>query len=318
MLLLFSANVLVPILVLGCIGVFFALVLFWVAQKFKVEENPLIDEIADLLPGANCGGCGKAGCRAMAECMANQGNLDGLHCSAASDEVHAQIAELLGCSVEATEPMVAVVRCATCFNGNQRKNHFEGLRDCSFAHSLYAGETQCTFGCLGLGSCAAACQFGALTMDPETGAPKVDSDKCVACGACVTACPRKVIELRKKGPKDRRMYVMCVNKEKGANARKTCAQACIGCGLCAKTCPFGAITVTDNVAYIDFNLCRLCRKCESVCPTGAIQAVNFPPKPATPKAEKTADAAPKADAPKAEPAQTATPEKTEAASQKQE
>ena len=98
------------------------------------------------------------------------------------------------------------------------------------------------------------------------------------------ACPRNIIELRKKGPKGRRVYVSCVNKDKGAVSMKACKVSCIGCGKCEKECAFGAITVEGNCSYIDFTKCRLCRKCEKVCPTHAIVAVNFPapkPKPET-------------------------------------
>lgn len=275
-----SNSILLAVLVLGVTGALFAVVLYFVAQKFKVEENPLIDEVAEALPGANCGGCGKAGCRAMAEAFVAQGNMDGLKCPAGGDAVAKRVAEILGCAVEAGEPQVAVVRCATCHNADQVKNHFDGLHDCAFASSLYVGETGCAFGCLGLGNCADACQFGALTMDPVSHVPVVDDDKCTGCGACVKACPRSVIELRNKGPKNRRVYVNCVNKEKGAQARKTCSNACIGCGKCERVCPFGAAHVEGSLAYIDFNVCKLCRKCEAECPTGAITAVNFPPRPA--------------------------------------
>ena len=296
--------ILTAVLVLGLIGIIFAIVLYFVAQKFKVLEDPLIDEIAEALPGANCGGCGKAGCRAMAEAFVKQGNMEGLSCPAGGEEVAKKVAALLGCTPEVSDPMVAVVRCnGSCANAVS-KNNYDGLADCSFANSVYAGESGCAFGCLGLGNCTKACQFGALSMDPKTGLPVVDDDKCTACGACVKACPRGIIELRKKGVKNRRVYVACRNKEKGAAARKSCSAACIGCGKCEKTCPFGAIKVENNVAYIDFNLCRLCRKCVAECPTGAIHAVNFPPLP--PKKEAPADGAPapvKAPAPQTAPAQ---------------
>ena len=294
--------ILTAVLVLGIIGAIFAIVLYFVAQKFKVVEDPLIDEIAEVLPGANCGGCGKAGCRAMAEAFVKQGNMDGLKCPAGGESVAQKVAELLGCTPEVTEPQVAVVRCnGSCANA-PAKNKYDGLHDCTFANSVYAGESGCVFGCLGLGSCVNACQFDALSIDPETGLPKVDEEKCTACGACTKACPRGIIELRNKGLKNRRVYVACRNKEKGAVARKACTAACIGCGKCEKTCPFGAVKVENNLAYIDFNLCKMCRKCVVECPTGAIHAVNFPPLP--PKKE-AAPAAPAAPAPEAKPAPAA-------------
>ncbi len=280
--------ILTAVLTLGIIGAIFAILLYFVAQKFKVEEDPLIDEVAEVLPGANCGGCGKSGCRAMAEAFVKQGNMDGLYCPVGGEEVATKVAGILGVEAVATEPKVAVVRCnGTCANA-PAKNNYDGLKDCAFANTVYAGESGCMFGCLGLGNCANACQFGALSIDSQTGLPVVDQDKCTACGACVKACPRHIIELRKKGLKDRRVFVACRNQEKGGIARKACSAACIGCGKCAKTCPFGAITVENNLAYIDFNICKLCRKCVAECPTGAIHAVNFPPLPPKAAAEKSA------------------------------
>ena len=130
--------------------------------------------------------------------------------------------------------------------------------------------------CLGCGDCIDACPFDAIHMNPDTNLPEVDEQKCTACGSCVKACPRTIIELRKKGVKGRRVFVSCVNKDKGAVAIKSCKAACIGCGKCAKACQFDAITLGNNVSYIDANKCRLCRKCVEACPTKAIHAVNFP------------------------------------------
>jgi ferredoxin len=138
-------------------------------------------------------------------------------------------------------------------------------------------------------------------MNPATGLPEVDDEKCTSCGKCVKACPRNIIELRKKGPKSRRIVVMCVNKDKGAVARKACSNACIGCSKCQKVCEFDAITIENNLAYIDYTKCRLCRKCEDQCPTGAIHAVNFPPR--KPKAEAPAAPVQKVQAAPKEPVQ---------------
>ena len=284
-----TQQILIAVIALGAIGAFFAVVLYFVAQKFKVVEDPLIDEVAEVLPGANCGGCGKAGCRAFAEACVAQHSLEGLRCAPGGDAVAAKIAELLGCAVEQGEPQVAVVRCHPANCGENRRSNYDGLRSCAFAATVYTGENGCPFGCLGCGDCVAACQFDAIHMDAETGTPVVDEDKCTACGACAKACPRRVIELRNKGNKGRRVFVRCINKEKGAVAMKTCKNACIGCGKCAKVCPFEAITVTDNLAYIDFTKCKACRKCVTECPVHAITDVNFPAPAKKPEAPKPAE-----------------------------
>ena len=297
-----TQQILIAVIVLGVIGAFFAVVLYFVAQKFKVVEDPLIDEVAEVLPGANCGGCGKAGCRAFAEACVAQHSLEGLRCAPGGDAVAAKIAELLGCAVEQGEPQVAVVRCHPANCGENRRSNYDGLRSCAFAATVYTGENGCPFGCLGCGDCVAACQFDAIHMDAETGTPVVDEDKCTACGACAKACPRRVIELRNKGNKGRRVYVRCINKEKGAVAMKTCKNACIGCGKCAKVCPFEAITVTDNVAYIDFTKCKACRKCVTECPVHAITDVNFPAPAKKPEPKPEAPKPAEAPAPQATPA----------------
>ena len=118
-------------------------------------------------------------------------------------------------------------------------------------------------------------------MNPETGIPEVDESKCTACGACVKACPKSIIEIRPVGKKSRRIYVQCVNKDKGAIARKACTVACIGCGKCVKVCAFEAITLENNLAYIDYNKCKSCRKCEEACPQGSIIALNASSAPST-------------------------------------
>ena len=282
--------ILIAVIVLGAIGLIAALVLFVCSKKFAVHEDPRIAQVSELLPGANCGGCGFPGCAGMADALvkgADKGSLDGLNCPVGGSATMGQVADLLGMAIANGEPKVAVVRCNGSCEHRPRIVEYGGLRSCAAMNACGAGETACGFGCLGCGDCVAACQFGAITMNPETGLPEVDEERCTACGACVKACPRNIIELRKKGPKGRRVYVSCVNRDKGPVAMKACQVSCIGCGKCEKECNFAAITVEGNLAYIDPEKCRLCRKCEKVCPKHAIVAVNFPaPKPVEPKKEE--------------------------------
>ena len=296
--------ILIAVIVLGGIALVSAVVLYVCSKKFAVHEDPRLAQVSALLPGANCGGCGYPGCSGMAAALvkgADAGSLDGLYCPVGGASVMGQVADLLGMAVANTEPKVAVVRCNGTCELRPRIAGYDGLRTCTAMHSCGAGETACGYGCLGCGDCVKACAFGAITINPETGLPEVDEEKCTGCGACAKACPRHIIELRKKGVKGRRVYVRCVNKDKGAAAMKACKAACIGCGKCEKECQFGAITIENNVSYIDADKCRLCRKCVEACPTHAIIAVNFPaPRPkAVADTQETADVKPKQEEVKA-------------------
>ena len=288
--------IIIAISALGGLGLVAAIILYFIANKFKVFEDPKIDLVEDALPSANCGGCGFPGCRAYAEATVKSakenGNLEGLNCPVGGNDVAQQVGSILGLEVEAKEPLIAVIRCNGSSTNSPGKVNYEGATSCAFAHALYSGEGGCQYGCLGLGDCVDACDFDAIHMNPETGLPVVN-DKCTACGACVIACPRDIIELRKRGPKEKRIFVSCINKEKGAPAKKNCAVACIGCGKCDKVCNFDAITITSFLAYIDFSKCTLCRKCVEVCPTNAIHEINF--KPRKPRPEKPKIEAPASD-----------------------
>lgn len=291
--------ILIAVISLGAIGLVAAVILYAASKKFAVYEDPRIAKVSEVLPQANCGGCGYPGCSGFAAACVKAGSLEGKLCPVGGQPTMEKVAAILGLEAAASEPKVAVVRCnGTCAN-RPKLTKYDGVRSCVVANSTYGGESGCTFGCLGCGDCVSACTFGAIKMNPETGLPEVDESKCTACGACAKACPRSIIEIRPKGKNNRRVYVQCVNKDKGAVARKACTAACIGCGKCVKVCPFEAITLENNLAYIDPAKCKSCRKCEMECPQNAIIAVNFPPrkaKPAEETAPKAEAAAPKAEA----------------------
>lgn len=277
--------VLITIVTLAGLGAIAAVILFLASKKFQVFEDPRIDEVEEALPAANCGGCGFPGCRAFAEALVKADDISSMNCPVGGADTMTAVAGILGKEAGDAKPQVAVLRCNGSCEHRPRLNNYQGAMSCAVAAALYGGETGCSYGCLGCGDCVAACKFDAMYMDEETGLPVIIEENCVACGACVEACPKDIIELRNIGPKSRRIFVSCVNKDKGAVAKKSCEVACIGCGKCEKECKFDAITIKDNLAYIDYDKCKLCRKCAPVCPTNSIHELNFPPR--KPKVEKT-------------------------------
>lgn len=284
------------IIVLLALGLISAVLLYFVSKKFEVHEDPRIGEVNEVLPQANCGGCGFPGCAAFASACVGSDNLEGLFCPVGGSPVMEKVSGILGMATTTAEPLIAVVRCNGTCEARPRTNVYDGAANCRIAAALYKGDTDCSFGCLGHGDCVVACGFDAIHMNKETLLPEVVEDKCVACGACVKACPKTIIELRKKGPKGRRIFVSCVNQDKGGVAMKACKNACIGCSKCFKECKFEAITMANNLSYIDHTKCRLCRKCVSVCPTNAIHELGFPPRKepaATPEASVAKPSAPK-------------------------
>ncbi len=281
------------IVTVSAIAVLAAIILFFVAKKFYVYEDPRIDEVEDALPAANCGGCGFPGCRNFAEECVKSDNFGSLYCPVGGNECMADVAKILGKEAVAKDPLVAVIRCHGTPEFRKRTTKYDGTTTCAIESSLYSGHTDCQFGCLGHGDCVVVCDFEAIFMGDETKLPYVIDDMCTACGACVEACPKNIIELRKKNKKDRKIFVSCVNEDKGGAAKKACDVACIGCKKCFKVCPFEAITVENFLAQIHHDKCKLCRKCVLECPTNAIHEINFP--------ERKVRPAKKAIAPKKKP-----------------
>ena len=260
-----GSTVLITVLSLSLLALFAAIILYFVAQKFKVFEDPRIDKIQILLPSANCGGCGFAGCRNFAEALVKADTFDGLNCPVGGAEIMKDAARILGKEAQPADPLVAVLLCNGTPEYRPRTSKYDGPLDCRISHNLYIGETDCSYGCIGNGDCVRACNFDAMYMDPATMLPVIKDDKCIACGACVKACPRVLIELRKKAKKDRKIYVACSSCDKGGPARRACKVACIACNKCLNACKFDAITIDKNLAYIDATKCTFCRKCVTEC-----------------------------------------------------
>ncbi|HPE77717.1 MAG TPA: RnfABCDGE type electron transport complex subunit B [Draconibacterium sp.] len=273
-----SLTVIYTIATLSIIGTSSAVILYFVAQKFKVFEDPRIDEVEQALPAANCGGCGFAGCRAFAEACVKADDLSDLNCPVGGNETMANVAKLLGLEATQKAPRTAYIRCNGTCDHRPKTSNFDGATTCAIAASVYSGETDCQWGCDGFGDCYNVCEFGAIELRPNLGVPLILDDMCVACGKCVDACPKNLIEMRKQFPKNRKIVVACRNKDKGAITRKACDVGCIGCSKCEKECKFDAITIENNLAFIDSDKCKLCRKCVPVCPTNSILELNFPPR----------------------------------------
>lgn len=282
--LLTMTDILTSVFMLGAIALLASLLLFLCKKKFAVASDPRVDDVLDLLPKANCGGCGFAGCQALAEnvvAAVDSGAENMPQCPVAGAETMKKIYASLGVECAASQRKVAVVRCAGCDMARIAK--YDGLMTCSTVNRCGTGESACGNGCLGCGDCVSACDFGGIRMDAQRHVPVVDESVCVACGSCAKACPRGVIELRQVGPKNRKVYVACNNTDRGPVAMKVCGHSCIGCGKCAKECPFGAIEIVGGVARIDSTKCRLCRKCVAVCPRKSIVAEGFPVRPVVEK-----------------------------------
>lgn len=273
-----TESIIYSVVLLAVLGGLAAMVLYAVSKKFYVYENPLIAEVEALLPAANCAGCGSPGCKSFADKLVNTTDISALFCPVGGNEVMKSIAEKLGKVVAEKDPTVAVLRCQGSCDVRPKTSLFQGPKSCAISALIYSGETDCQYGCLGDGDCVTACKFDAMYMDESTELPVIITDKCTSCGACVTACPRNIIEMRPRNKRDLKIYVGCLNEDKGGIAKKSCELACIGCSKCIDVCTKNAITIENNLAYIDGLHCTLCRKCVEVCPTHSIVETNFPPR----------------------------------------
>ena len=278
--------IIIPAVIVAAVGLIAAIILTIASKLMFVPVDEKVAAVREVLPGANCGGCGFAGCDDYAAAFADDPDLSTSLCPVGGPEVAGKIAEIVGGSAGDVEPEVAMVMCQGSYDKTKPIMSSDKIFSCKTAKMFYDGQWACAYGCLGLGDCFDVCKFNAI--DVYDGLAHIDRDKCVGCGACKDACPNDVIEMVKK---KNLVLVACKSTDKGAKTRKNCETGCIGCMKCQKTCKFDAITVENNLARIDQDACKNCGMCEKECPTGAI--VNFRKKKA--KAAAAAEA-PEADA----------------------
>ena len=281
----------IPVLLVVAVGLVCAIMLTIASKVFFVPVDETAAALREVLPGANCGGCGFAGCDDYANTLAADHETPCNKCPVGGPSVAAKLAEILGVSAGSADKQVAIVMCNGAKEVSKNLLDYEGPTSCKAATQLFGGVKQCPFGCQGLGDCVAACDFGAISV--VDGVARVDRDACVACGACAKACPKNLIRI---GPDSNQNVVFCSSKAGGADVRKACSVGCIGCKMCEKTCKFDAVHVENNLAYIDPEKCKNCGMCSKACPTGAIinlkQLAKLKGKVAQPKAAPAPAAAP--------------------------
>lgn len=263
-------EILIPILTLAVLGLLFGMGLAVASKRFAVKTDPRLEKILGLLPGANCGACGGAGCFGFAESILS-GKLSIDACRVSEEAVKEQIAKLLGKKLEKREKKAAVLHC---HGGNRRvKDRFtyDGIRDCVAANMLHGGPKACTYGCIGYRTCIRVCPFSAITMSSED-LPVINQDKCTACGKCVAVCPKKLFTLV---PVTKIYAVRCKSLDFGKKVTEVCSVGCIACRKCEKACPIQAIKIIDNLSVIDYNICDNRAECFKVCPVDTIaQKIN--------------------------------------------
>ena len=261
-------EILIPVIIIGGMGLIFGALLAIAAKIFEVKKDERIPLIVECLPGANCGGCGFAGCSAYAEAIC-KGEAKTNLCPVGGNAAAEKIAEIMGVEAEKMERMVAFVACmGTPDVAADRYLNDENIT-CHAANRLAGGMKGCSYGCLGCGSCVEKCQNGGITI--VNGVAKVDKELCTNCGSCIAECPRGVII---RVPYSSRAAVFCNSKASGKEVRLVCDAGCLGCGLCAKNCPKEAITIENNLARIDGSKCVGCGICVEKCPKKCIELIN--------------------------------------------
>ena len=253
------------ILLVVAVGLACAIMLTIASKVFFVPVDETVAALREVLPGANCGGCGFAGCDDYAKSLAADHDLPCNKCPVGGPSVASKLASILGVDAGSAEKQVAVVMCNGSHEVSNTLLDYEGPKSCKAAAQLFGGLKQCAYGCLGQGDCVKACDFGAIQV--VDGVARVDRNACVACGACAKACPKNLIRI---APESNQVICFCHSQASGAEARKACSVGCIGCKQCEKVCKFDAVHVENNHAFIDPEKCKNCGMCAKVCPTTAI------------------------------------------------
>ena len=247
-------------------GVLLGAVIGAVARIFRIEGDSRVDLVTELLPGANCGGCGKAGCRDFAKSVVAGENPPG-KCPVSTREQVGAIALALGVEVGEVAHKKAVVRCSGNIFTSDRVAYYNGIHKCSSAMLVGGGPKVCRYGCLGMGDCARKCPFGAIEIINNLAV--IHEELCVGCGSCAAVCPRGVIAIV---PASAPVHVYCNSPEKGAQKRKVCRSACLGCGKCARKDP-EKFELDGALARVRYSATELptAETVEAVgCPTGAL------------------------------------------------
>ena len=258
--------ILAAVAILGGVGLVFAILIALANRKLKVWEDPRIDVVSGMLPGANCGACGMPGCRAFAEKLV-KGEFKPAGCNVATADARSDIASYLGVDAGTAVKTVARMMCAGGTGLSVQQAQYRGFSTCAAATAVAGGGKGCTWGCLGLADCVRSCTFDAMHMRHD-GIPIVDIDKCTACGDCVRACPKDLLEIH---PLDHRLLVQCRSLLVGDIALESCKVACTACGKCVLDAAPGLISVATGVAVVDYKLGdRASIDAIKRCPTGAI------------------------------------------------
>jgi len=256
-----SSLMVVAVLTMGGMGVFFALVLAVVHTKFRVEEDPKVSRIEEVLPGINCGACGSPSCRAYAERVAS-GTAPTNLCVPGGAEVALDVSEIMGVAAEAVQKRVAVVHCGAHDDQRSRRARYLGPESCSAQEAIRAGDIACTYGCLGKGDCFRACPFEAIEMRDRL--PHIILEHCTACGKCVEACPRHIIALEPYEEPVGLIAVACSSQDAGKVVRKICPVGCIACRICVRTCTHDAFYMDGHLAKVHQDKAQGCEEWDTV------------------------------------------------------